>query len=56
MGTEKRVEPGTENKVKLLVPGPTAYEIPQKVFKKISFLVQMIEGPKISFSPRLDVD
>lgn len=31
LGTEKRVEPGTENKLKLQVPGPTAYNIPSAV-------------------------
>jgi hypothetical protein len=31
LGTEKRVEPGYENKHILRVPGPTAYNIPSKV-------------------------
>jgi hypothetical protein len=31
MGTEKRAEPGTENKIKLNCPDPTSYEIPSKV-------------------------
>ncbi|CDW79820.1 UNKNOWN [Stylonychia lemnae] len=44
IGKEKRVEPGTENKILLGVPGPTAYNIPSRV----------IEGPKISLSPRIE--
>ena len=31
LGTMKRVEPGTENKVRLAIPGPTAYNLPSKV-------------------------
>ncbi len=31
MGSEKRKAPGSENKVLLSIPGPTAYEIPSKV-------------------------
>jgi len=34
IGKEKRYEPGTENKILLGVPGPTAYNIPSKVFNK----------------------
>eukprot|EP00347_Sterkiella_histriomuscorum_P007720 403347820 len=30
LGTMKRVEPGTENKVRLAIPGPTAYNLPSK--------------------------
>jgi hypothetical protein len=31
VGTERRKEPGTENKNILSVPGPTAYNLPSKV-------------------------
>jgi hypothetical protein len=31
MGTERRVEPGTENKFTVAVPGPTKYQLPSKV-------------------------
>lgn len=31
MGSERRVEPGAENKIRLLVPGPTQYQIPSLV-------------------------
>jgi len=33
MGSQKRVEPGTDNKIILKNPGPTAYEIPSKVIQ-----------------------
>jgi len=31
MGTQRRIEPGTENKIVLGIPGPTAYNLPSKV-------------------------
>lgn len=31
MGSQKRVEPGCENKIALGIPGPTAYNLPSKV-------------------------
>lgn len=44
MGTERRVEPGRENKMKAIVPGPTRYQLPS--------LIQ--EGPRITLSPRIE--
>lgn len=31
MGTEKRVEPGMENKLSASIPGPTKYQLPSLV-------------------------
>lgn len=31
MGSERRIAPGTENKHKIAVPGPTKYELPSLV-------------------------
>lgn len=31
LGSERRVEPGTENKFKVAVPGPTKYQLPSLV-------------------------
>lgn len=55
MGTEQRRGPGLDNKLRLQIPSPTAYDLPSKV---ISFLIvlQIVEGPKISLSPRIDRD
>jgi hypothetical protein len=39
MGTERRKEPGSENKLQIAVPGPTKYQLPSLVnfiFTKIS--------------------
>lgn len=38
MGTEKRVEPGCENKLSASIPGPTKYELPSLVRKNLKIL------------------
>lgn len=53
MGTEKRRDPGKDNVSALGVPGPHAYNIPTKVFLILLTLSQIVEGPKISMSPRI---
>lgn len=42
MGSQRRVEPGTENKMKLGVPGPTAYNVPSKVNKPLINLLDRL--------------
>lgn len=41
MGTEKRVEPGCENKLKASIPGPTKYQLPSLVRNNITTLTSM---------------
>lgn len=43
MGTEKRVEPGTENKIKLSVPGPTRYQLPSLVRRHLIHSIYILD-------------
>jgi hypothetical protein len=49
MGSERRVEPGTENKLKMSVPGPTRYQLPSLV--GFLFIIEIFRSKKVPELP-----